>query len=87
MLGWESFQSALFDGIYCFDTIPSNSINFLNLALGECEESEVISGTDFIREVELAVLADEVKVVAVVKWLDAGVSRQATVEQTFKKIN
>lgn len=86
-LGWESFQGALTDGTYCLDALPTNSTEFDSLTTGECGLSETISGTDFIREAELTVAADEVKVVIVVQWIDAELDKEATVEQTFKEIN
>ncbi|MBU0579117.1 hypothetical protein KKE34_01145 [Patescibacteria group bacterium] len=86
-LGWESFQLALVDGIYCLDTIPADSAEFFSLAIGACGASETIPGTNFLREATLTSAVDEVRVVIVVKWTDAETNKESTAEQTFKEIN
>lgn len=86
-LGWATFQSALLDGTYCFNTLPSTSADFVASSLGECAAEDVITDTNYQREATLTILADQVKVVSTVTWIDGDQERQVQAEQTFKEIN
>jgi type II secretory pathway pseudopilin PulG len=86
-LGWETFQSALSTGTYCFNTLPDNSTDFVASNLGECSDEDVIADTNFQREATLTVLADEVKVMSIVTWMSDSQEKQVEAEQTFKEIN
>ena len=85
-IGWESFQAALESDVYCLDAIPTDSSSFTSLTTGSCGDEELITGTEFQREVELTIQADEVKVVSTVTWLDGDKPKQVVAEQTFKDI-
>ncbi len=87
VLGWETFQSALSDGTYCFNILPDNSTDFIASSLGECESEDVIADTNYQREATLTILADEVKVISVVTWMNDNQEKQVEAEQTFKEIN
>ncbi len=86
-MGWTSFQDALNDGIYCLNQLPNNSTEFRALSSGECAADEKIAGTNFQREVNLTVIADEVTVVSTVSWFDGGTEKQISVQQSFREIN
>lgn len=86
-LGWGTFQSALSDATYCFNTLPTNSTDFIDSSPGECIDGDVIVGTNYQREATLTVLADEVMVVSTVTWMDGELEKQVEAEQTFKEIN
>jgi type II secretory pathway pseudopilin PulG len=87
VLGWSSFQSALQDGTYCLDTLPSDSAEFVALVAGECTAAETMAGTDLIREAILVIAADEVQVTSMVTWNDGDQEKNVTVEQSFQEIN
>jgi len=86
-LGWDTFQSTLSNGTYCFNELPTDSTDFVNSSLGECGEGEVIIDTVHQREVILTILADEVKVESIVTWTDGDQEKQVNAEQTFKEID
>lgn len=86
-LGWGTFQSALSDGTYCLNTLPSSSADFVASSLGECVDEDFVVDTTYQREATLTILADGVKVVSTVTWMSDSEEKQVEAEQTFKEIN
>ncbi len=86
-LGWESFHEALTNGVYCLNQLPANSAEFSLLSPNECVADDQISGTNFQREAEVTIQANEVTVVSIVSWFDGGTEKQVSVEQTFQEFD
>ena len=86
-LGWDTFETTLVNGVYCFNTIPQNSEEFANITFGECGISDFMVDTNYQREVEVIILSGEVEVIATVSWMADGDEKQVQASQTFREIN
>jgi Tfp pilus assembly protein PilV len=85
ILGWDSFHDAITTGTVCLNTLPTNSTEFLALAVGECAQGTAVAGTTLTREAVVSVpAADEVKVEIVVTWVDGQTTREVRQIQAFR---
>jgi type II secretory pathway pseudopilin PulG len=81
--GWETFVDAIGGGgVYCLNTVPSNSEEFNTLTPDDgCVDGVAEAGTEFTREAIVTPTANTVKIVAEVSWYDGNIQRQVIIEQ------
>lgn len=85
-LGWESFQVALSDGAYCYNSLPTTSQEFVDSATGTCVDGEIVSGVSMKREVTItSPTSVELQVEVAVSWTDGDIERDVTINQTFRR--
>jgi len=93
LLGWESFFESLDTSVYCLNTMPANSTEFVALPAGECQNTIQLLGNSFEREALVTKIDgasdadDEIRVELVLRWLDGVRSQSVTLTQIFKKID
>lgn len=86
-LGWESFAVAVTSGVYCYNTLPASTQDFVARIPEECAAGQTIGDSIFTREADVTVTVDEVKVLSSVKWSDGNRLKQVEVEGVFRNID
>lgn len=86
-LGWQAFSSqfsAPAAQTYCLDPLPSNALEFSQLAPQNCDSGVAIVGTEFTREVEVTTVGTpvtSVQIRPVVRWQDGEQTKQVVLFQ------
>lgn len=85
LLGWQAFYSAIDDGVYCYNILPSTSEEFVLKLPGTCTDRFSQVGTDFSRSITITKGPDSVTANSVVDWFDGENLRTVTLEQVFRE--
>jgi Tfp pilus assembly protein PilV len=86
ILGWATFRDATVDGTVCLNTLPTNSTEYLALAVGACTQGTAVAGTTLTRQAIISVPAsDQVEVEIVVSWVDGQTTREVRQSQVFRE--